>query len=189
MGYGDAPRPGAQLRADSLRQERPMFRPEPPGMARPGAVSLLALLAALPVTVVNAADSRQSTQPRTPDGHPDLQGVWTAGTATPFERPDDVAAGAPLTQAQAATLEQRAADFRTQKSNKSGDVGHDNEAFMDVNRVLPTMQPALVVVPTDGKVPLTPEAERRRDFNLNNYDSYESMSPWDRCITRGPTSL
>src|SRR5262245_63683081 len=103
------PRKGAQLSADSLRQERPMFTPEPSGMARAGAVSLLALLAALPITAVNAADSRQSKPSLTPDGHPDLQGIWTAGTATPFERPDDVIAGAPLTQAQAATLEQHAA--------------------------------------------------------------------------------
>jgi hypothetical protein len=166
-----------------------MFTPEPSGTARAGAVSLLALLAALPIAVANAADSKHSKPPRTADGHPDLQGIWTAGTATPFERPDDVAAGAPLTQAQAATLEQRAADFRSHKSTKAGDVGHDNEAFLDVSGVLPTMQSALVVVPADGKVPLTPEAERRRDFNLNNYDSYESMSPWDRCITRGPTSM
>jgi len=108
---------------------------------------------------------------------------------TPFERPDDIAAGERLTEAQAATLEQRAADFRSHKSTKPGDVGHDNEAFLDTQKVLPTMQTSLVVVPADGKVPLTPEAERRRDYNLNNYDGFESMSPWDRCITRGPTSL
>ena len=28
------------------------------------------------------------TAPRTPDGHPDLQGTWTNGTITPLERPD-----------------------------------------------------------------------------------------------------
>ena len=27
--------------------------------------------------------------PRTPDGHPDLQGNWTNVTITPFERPED----------------------------------------------------------------------------------------------------
>jgi len=25
--------------------------------------------------------------PRTPDGHPDLEGVWTNATVTPFQRP------------------------------------------------------------------------------------------------------
>jgi hypothetical protein len=31
------------------------------------------------------------TAPRTPDGHPDLQGVWTNSTMTPLERPADLA--------------------------------------------------------------------------------------------------
>jgi hypothetical protein len=162
------------------------------GTARAGAISLLALLVIAPLGVAGTAEPtspKTTGVPKMPDGRPDLQGTWTSGTATPFERPDDLAAGERLTQEQAATLEQKAADFRSHKSTKPGDVGHDNEAFLDVYNVLPTMQAALVVVPADGRVPLTAEAERRRDFNLNNYDSFESMSPWDRCITRGPTSL
>ena len=43
-----------------------------------------------------------------------------------------------------------------------------------------------MIDPPDGRVPLTPEAEAARDRNLTNVDSYEFMSPWDRCITRGP---
>jgi hypothetical protein len=43
-----------------------------------------------------------------------------------------------------------------------------------------------VTDPPDGRVPLKPEAEAARDRNLTNEDSYELMSPWDRCITRGP---
>ena len=27
------------------------------------------------------------TAPRTPDGHPDLQGIWASDSATPLERP------------------------------------------------------------------------------------------------------
>ncbi len=35
------------------------------------------------------ADSRSTwTQPRTPAGHPDVQGSWTMQTFTPLERPD-----------------------------------------------------------------------------------------------------
>ena len=30
------------------------------------------------------------TAPRTPDGQPDLQGIWTNATYTPLERPKDV---------------------------------------------------------------------------------------------------
>ena len=45
---------------------------------------------------------------------------------------------------------------------------------------------SLVVDPPDGRVPLRPEAEAKRDYDLaHNADSYEHMSVWDRCITRG----
>ena len=136
------------------------------------------------------AAAQNSTVPRAPDGHPSLEGTWTNSTATPFERPADLAAHAQLNAAQAAELERRAEDFRTHRSFKATEIGHDNEEYLDVGiKVLPTMQSSLVVEPGDGRVPLTPEAERRRDYNLSNFDSYESMSQWDRCISRGPTSL
>jgi hypothetical protein len=38
-------------------------------------------------------------------------------------------------------------------------------------------------------VPFKPAALQRRDFNLSNFDSYETMSQWDRCITREPTTM
>ena len=38
-------------------------------------------------------------------------------------------------------------------------------------------------------MPFRPEALRRRDFNLSSFDSYETMSQWDRCITREPTTM
>ena len=34
-----------------------------------------------------AAKTKSKAVPRTPDGHPDLQGVWTNATITPMERP------------------------------------------------------------------------------------------------------
>ena len=38
-----------------------------------------------------AADAAKKwTVPRTPDGHPDLQGVWANNFATPLERPKEL---------------------------------------------------------------------------------------------------
>ena len=52
--------------------------------------------------------------------------------------------------------------------------------------MLATRQTSLVVDPPDGRVPVKPSAEARRDdYAARNADSYEFMSPWDRCITRG----
>jgi len=52
--------------------------------------------------------------------------------------------------------------------------------------VVSTHQSSLVVEPANGRVPIKPAAEAVRDYNLaHNSDSYENMSVWDRCITRG----
>jgi hypothetical protein len=122
------------------------------------------------------------------DSPPDLQGFWTSGTLTPFERPAEV--GAQLPEEQRAEHQKVATEKFWAAGHKSGDVGRDNDAFIDQNlKILPNGQTSLVVEPADGHVPLTPEAVRRRDFNLKNFDSYETMSQWDRCITREPTTM
>ena len=48
--------------------------------------------------------SAQGT-PRTPDGRPDLQGMWLNDTATPLERTKDVADKAFFTEAEAREYE------------------------------------------------------------------------------------
>src|SRR5204863_3256501 len=97
-----------------------------------------------------------------------------------------------LTEEEAAALERQAVDRRANpdRSSRPGDVGGDNEAFVDSGyKMVSTRRTSLVIDPPDGKLPLRPDAEKKRDFNLTNTDSYESMSPWDRCITRGPTGM
>jgi hypothetical protein len=46
-----------------------------------------------------------------------------------------------------------------------------------------------LVDPPDGRLPLRPEAEKKREFNTSNRDDFETMSSWDRCITRSPTLM
>src|SRR5438309_10549065 len=127
------------------------------------------------------------TPGRTPDGQPGLQGVWTGATITPFERPRELAGKPVLTEDEAAQLEQRAAENRVDKPPAPGDVGAYNQVWFDGGtKVVKTRQTSLVVDPPDGRVPLTPAAEAKRDYNAaHNSDSYEYMSVWDRCITRG----
>lgn len=127
---------------------------------------------------------------KTPDGHPDMQGMWVNGTTTPFERPNNQAK-AFLTEEEAAAADKQAAQRRASPGpRRAGDIGGDNEAFMDSGyKITATRQTSLVVEPSNGKIPLRPEAEKARDFNLQNVDTYETMSEWDRCISRGPTSL
>ena len=137
------------------------------------------------------APQQAVTIPKTPDGHPDFQGIWINGTTTPFERPANLGDKEFYTEEEVVALERQAAERRaTPAPRRAGDVGTDNEAFMDTGyKVASTRQTSLVIDPPDGRMPLLPDAEKRRDFNLRNVDTFETMSPWDRCITRGPTAL
>jgi hypothetical protein len=132
------------------------------------------------------------TQPRTPDGQPDLQGMWTNATITPFERPASLADKAFLTKEEAASIERLTAERRAKADGvaQPGIVVSYNDFWSDSGtKVVATRQTSLVVDPPDGRVPLTAAAEKRREFNLTNTDSWEAMSPWDRCITRGPGGM
>ena len=148
---------------------------------------LLAAVSLAPLPLAGQTSAKRWTQPHTPDGQPDLQGVWTNATITPFERPNELAGKPVLTDQEAAALEEKAAEGRVDRPPKEGDVGNYNQVWFDSGtKVVSTKQTSLVVDPPDGRVPVKPEAEARREYNLaHNADSYEYMSLWDRCITRG----
>lgn len=157
--------------------------------------SLLLCIVGLVAVTAHTAYAQQATAKNSAivpmlHGHPSLEGTWTNSTATPFERPAEFADQTRLDVDQATVLEKRMEDFRTHRSIKSTEVGHDNEAFIDIDvKVLPSMQTSLIVEPKSGRLPLRPEVEKQRDYNLNNFDHFESMSPWDRCVTRGPAPM
>ena len=71
--------------------------------------SLLGLcLATAAAGLLSPAAAQQWVMPRTPDGHPDLQGNWNNGTLTPFEREEG--RGPVFTPAEVAQREQGAVD-------------------------------------------------------------------------------
>src|SRR5207248_1422948 len=47
------------------------------------------------------------TPPRTPDGQPDLQGVWTNNSVTPLQRPKELAAKEYYSEAELAEVQKR----------------------------------------------------------------------------------
>jgi hypothetical protein len=133
------------------------------------------------------------TPPRTPWGDPDLQGVWSIATITPFERPSALAGKQVLTEQEAAELEQRT--LTTTNQDRRDGAGTDADVARAYNdfwwdrgtKVVSTRQTSLVVDPPDGRVPpLTQEGQTRAAARAaRGYDSWEDRSLWERCITRG----
>lgn len=101
------------------------------------------------------------TVSRTPDGRPDLQGMWTDYDQTPFERlrPEEIPRRDPSVST---------ADWLVQDSPTS------------------PRRPSMVVDPPNGRVPLRREAIEKRDAAAAfDASSLEHYGPWERCITRG----
>jgi hypothetical protein len=153
------------------------------------AVSVMALSVAAESTA--ATDSKTShSVPRAMDGHPDLQGVWTNVTLTPFERPVELGDKAFYTQDEFDKEEQLAERRMEDIYRPPTGVGTDNEAFFDKDRqLLPTRQTSLVVDPPNGRVPLRPDMAALSDAKSFSLDSYETIAPMERCISLGPTTL
>ena len=89
-------------------------------------ILLIACLSLGVVLLVPLAGQAQAVEPadwappRTPDGHPDLQGVWDYRTMTPLERPTSLADKAFFTAEEAATYE-RESVARRDKDRRTED--------------------------------------------------------------------
>jgi hypothetical protein len=140
-----------------------------------------------------AANSSSKTVPRTPWGDPDLQGIWSIATITPFERPTALADKQVLSEEEAADLERQT--LKTTNQDRRDGAGTDADVARAYNdfwwdrgtKVVSTRQTSLVVDPPDGRVPaLTAEGQQRATARAaRGYDSWEDRSLWERCITRG----
>ena len=78
------------------------------------AVAVAAIVLMVPVAAAAQSSAPASdgwTVPRTADGHPDLQGIWASDSATPLQRPEELADKAILSDEEVATLQARAAEL------------------------------------------------------------------------------
>src|SRR6266853_2053087 len=118
------------------------------------------------------------TAPRTPDGQPDLQGVWTNNTVTPLQRPKELAGKEFYTEAelegvQRAQRERLALDDQEGEpaANHSGvegapaeNVHYDHAQFgLDwlQSKIAWNRRTSLIVGPEGTIPPLTPQARDR----------------------------
>jgi hypothetical protein len=159
---------------------------------------VLAAILLVGLTVPAAGQAR-----RTPWGDPDLQGLWTNATITPFERPAEMSGKPVLTEQEAAEYEQRTNQARDADSRAGGteaDLGRAyNQFWYDRGtRVVASRRTSLVVDPPDGRVPaLTAEGQARAEARAaarkrSPADGPEDRSLAERCIlwpTAGPPML
>src|SRR5712691_1757947 len=86
-------------------------------MSRPSFAALVSVIATVCLSAAPTYGQSQSRRaadttsagavPRTPDGRPDLQGLWTTQTFTTLERPDHLAGRELFTAEEAAALHQQ----------------------------------------------------------------------------------
>jgi hypothetical protein len=146
--------------------------------------------------------------PRTPDGHPDMQGVWTNNTVTPLERPKGLGAKEFYTEAELADkqkkererLDLNLEDGRPTQPGTAADVHYDFAQF-GLDRAQAKMvwdhRTSLIVGPEGTLPPMTPEARKRvADAAAKNkgheLDGPENRPLGARCIARanvGPPLL
>jgi hypothetical protein len=175
-------------------------------------IGLCALAAAIPVhtSAQGAKTAAASTSaasnwsaPKTPWGHPDLQGVWTTDLeiGVPVERPVELGEKATLTDEEfrqrAAALKKKYRDDKEDRRVRTGDTEAGPEHWYEGGRHV-SNRTSLVIDPPNGRIPpFTAEAQKRvvrkgtelgfvgGSFGKGPYDGPEDLALTDRCITRG----
>lgn len=173
----------------------------------PAFVILVAFVAVVSVAG-QGPSSRPWTAPRTPNGQPDLQGVWGNNGVTPLQRPEALKDREFLTQAEVENLKHRAAElFESQQAGDligdrlfqeiikdpnlrpfDPDTGNYN-SFWLVDRTVDN-RTSLIVDPPNGRLPprvAKPDQGRRPQPSgaTSGPANPEDVALNERCITYG----
>ncbi len=172
-------------------------------MSMRSSTSLLGLcLATVAAALLSPVAAQQWVMPRTPEGHPDLQGNWTNVTLTPFQRAANQES--PVFTAEEVARRAQGAQTRlvsgAQPSDPDrpappvgGNIGAYNSVYFEQGTGVAVIngeyRSSLITNPSNGRrPPFTSEAQRRRqerrDFlgQFDQFDNPENRSLIERCL-------
>ena len=182
-----------------------------------GTLSIAA--AALAVTALAAGTAAAQsgdgswTAPRTPFGHPDLQGVWANNNATPLQRPEVLGERETLTEEELAAIRSRAEELFALDSGDAafGDTVftealNEAESFTSRDRATGNYnqfwlverdwdnRTSLIVDPPNGRLPQTTQAAKMRAADRSARRARHARwttdrSLGERCVSFGAPRL
>jgi hypothetical protein len=155
-----------------------------------------------------AAQAKAPLNPRTLDGHPDLQGVYDVATLTPLERPPMFGNNLTLTPQQAKQLERQVAD-RIERAalpsdgnraappiggdgsaGAAGNVGGYNNFWIDSGTEYVTVngekRTSIIVEPPNGRVPQLTASARQRNVGRGGAPTSDQQEGTDPGLERAP---
>jgi hypothetical protein len=147
-------------------------------------------LLAIAVAGSSLASAQTWTPPRTADGHPDLQGIYTNSSITPFERPKELGAKEFYTEQEAAEVRKKAM-VPAPIAERTGTEAHYELTQFGLDRtqsqVAFSLRTSMIVGPEGRVPPLTSEAQQRNAQRAalmkgHEFDGPETRNIQERCI-------
>lgn len=154
-----------------------------------GSFKLLVLLVLLKPLAGVAADWELSY---TPDGQPDLQGIWTNATQTRLERSTSLGEKRAFTEEEAKAIEARTLAGLARALGPSdadrapptdGNVANGYNAFWlergtAITQIDGEFRTSMIIEPSDGRIPWLPESQRQPN-QLARWLSQPGVQPFD----------
>ncbi len=164
---------------------------------------LFSCFVVLAPALLNIAQAAEWSVPRTPDGKPDLQGIWNNGTLTPLRRPANLGEKRAFSAEEALEREQRAmlsaqrADAPIDPDRAPPTDGNTAAAYntfwlergTSIALIDGEYRTSLIIDPPDGQIPMRegdrPQSLREQWLSrpgVGEFDGPELLSIGDRCL-------